>query len=37
MLVMRSGIGWAFPASDKKDAQATADAAREFLGLARKS
>jgi hypothetical protein len=37
MLVMRSGVGWAFPASDKKDAQATADAAREFLGLPHKT
>ena len=33
MLVMRTGAGWAFPCSDKKDAQATADAIREFLGL----
>jgi hypothetical protein len=30
-LVMSSGAGWAFPCSDKKDAQATADAVREFL------
>ena len=35
MLVLRSGTGWALPASDKKDAQATADAARDFLGLSK--
>jgi hypothetical protein len=34
MLVMRTGAGWAFPCSDKKDAQANADAIRGFLGLA---
>jgi hypothetical protein len=34
MLIMRTGAGWAFPAADKKDAQASADAARQFLGLA---
>ena len=33
MLVMRTGAGWAFPCSDKKDAQATADAICDFLGL----
>ena len=33
MLVLHSGTGWAFPAADKKDAQANADALREFLGL----
>ena len=33
MLVMRTGAGWAFPCSDKKDAQANADAIRDFLGL----
>ena len=33
MLVMRTGVGWAFPCSDKKDAQANADAIREFIGL----
>jgi hypothetical protein len=33
MLVLRTGAGWAFPASDKKDAQASADAIRGFLGL----
>jgi hypothetical protein len=33
-LVMRTGAGWAFPCSDKKDAQANADVIREFLGLA---
>ena len=31
MLVMRSGAGWALPCSDKKDAEATADAIRDFL------
>lgn len=34
MLVMRAGTGWAFPCSDKKDAQAHADAVRQFIGLA---
>jgi hypothetical protein len=34
MLVMRTGAAWAFPAADRKDAQASADAARRFLGLA---
>ena len=33
MLVMRTGAGWAFPCSDKKDAQESASAIREFLGL----
>jgi hypothetical protein len=33
MLVLRSGTGWALPASDKKDAQANADAIREFVGV----
>jgi hypothetical protein len=33
MLVMRTGAGWAFPCSDKKDAQENADAIREFIGL----
>ncbi|MDF2974597.1 MAG: hypothetical protein K0R61_5047 [Microvirga sp.] len=33
MLVMRTGAGWAFPCSDKKDAQANAEAIRAFLGL----
>jgi hypothetical protein len=31
MLVMRTGVGWAFPCSDKKDADETANAIREFL------
>jgi hypothetical protein len=31
MLVMRGGQGWALPASDKKDAEASARAIREFL------
>jgi hypothetical protein len=33
MLIIRSGVGWALPASDKKDAQANADAIRAFVGL----
>jgi hypothetical protein len=33
MLVTRAGAAWALPAADKKDAQATAAAMREFLGL----
>ena len=33
MLISRSGEGWALPASDKKDAEATAQHVREFLGL----
>lgn len=33
MLVSRAGAGWAFPAADKKDAAATVQRLREFLGL----
>jgi hypothetical protein len=33
MLLMRAGEGWALPAADKKDAEASAKAVREFLGL----
>jgi hypothetical protein len=33
ILVMRTGAGWAFPCSDKQDAQGNADAIREFIGL----
>ncbi len=33
MLLMRTGEGWALPAADKKDAEASARAVREFLGL----
>lgn len=33
MLVMRSGEGWALPAADKKDAEATTATVRGFLGL----
>ncbi|HEY0567168.1 MAG TPA: hypothetical protein VGD13_03415 [Xanthobacteraceae bacterium] len=33
MLVMRTGAAWAFPSADKKDAQASADALRGFLGF----
>jgi hypothetical protein len=33
MLISRSGEGLALPASDKRDAETTAGAMREFLGL----
>jgi hypothetical protein len=33
MLMMRTGAGWAFPCSDRKDADNTAAAIRSFLGL----
>ena len=33
MLVLRSGDAWALVANDKKDAQASATAIREFLGM----
>ena len=33
MLVLRSGAGWALPASDKKEAQAIAGEIRGFVGL----
>jgi len=33
MLIMRAGEGWALPAADKKDAEASAKTVREFLGL----
>jgi hypothetical protein len=33
MLVSRAGSAWAFPAADKKDAAATVQRVREFLGL----
>jgi hypothetical protein len=33
MLLMRAGEGWALPAADKKDAEASAKAIREFLGF----
>jgi hypothetical protein len=33
MLVSRAGVGWAMPAADKKDAEKTSAALREFLGL----
>ena len=33
MLVTKAGAGWALRAADKKDAEATAAAIREFLGL----
>jgi hypothetical protein len=32
MLVFRTGVAWAFPASDKRDAEANAQALRGFLG-----
>ena len=33
MVITEDGAAWAMPAADKKDAQATADALKEFLGL----
>jgi hypothetical protein len=33
MLVTRAGAAWALPAADRKDAETTAAAIREFLGL----
>ena len=33
MLISRNGEGWALPAFDKKDAEATAQRVREFLGI----
>lgn len=33
MLIARNGEGLALPAADKKDAQTTAEAMRDFLGL----
>jgi hypothetical protein len=33
MLVTRAGAAWALPADDRKDAETTAAAMREFLGL----
>ena len=33
MLVMRTGEAWAFPATDKQDAETNANAVREFLKL----
>jgi hypothetical protein len=33
MLITRTGEGWAFPAADKKGAEGTRAAIREFLGL----
>lgn len=33
VLVMRAGEGWSLPAADKKDAEASAKAVRDFLGL----
>ena len=33
MLVTRAGAAWALPAADKKDAETTASALRDFLGL----
>ena len=34
ILVLRTGAAWPVPCSDKKDAQATTDAIRDFLGIA---
>ena len=33
ILAMRTGMGWAFPCSDKEDARLSASAIREFVGL----
>jgi hypothetical protein len=33
MLIMQRGQGWAVPAADKTDAETTAAALRQFLGL----
>jgi hypothetical protein len=33
MLISRAGAAWALPAADKKDAETTAVAVRNFLGL----
>jgi hypothetical protein len=33
MLVMRDGSAWALPHTDRKNATAAADAARDFLGI----
>ena len=33
VLAMRTGLGWAFPCSDKEDARRNASAIREFVGL----
>ncbi|MET0193285.1 MAG: hypothetical protein ABW200_07910 [Hyphomicrobiaceae bacterium] len=32
-LVLRTGVGWVLPAADKRDATATTEAVRDFLGL----
>jgi hypothetical protein len=37
MLVTRAGSAWALPAADRKEAEATADAMREFLSLRKRS
>jgi hypothetical protein len=34
MLVLRTGAGWAFPCSDRKEAETNSDAIRTFLGSA---
>jgi hypothetical protein len=33
VLVTRAGAAWALPATDRKEAETTAAAMREFLGL----
>jgi hypothetical protein len=33
MLILRTGAAWSFPATDRKDAQTTADAIRRFLSF----
>ena len=37
MLVTRAGAAWALPATDRKEAETTAAAMREFLGLQSKN
>jgi hypothetical protein len=34
MLITRAGAAWALPASDKRDAETTAAAMKQYLGLA---
>ncbi len=34
MLITRAGAAWALPASDKRDAETTATAMKQYLGLA---
>lgn len=34
ILIMQSGVAWAFPAVDKSEAESNADVIRRFLGIA---